>query len=303
MFLNEFAAGNAPHDMTGSPEFASLLSSATDLGINSALQFLPTLFLGAWAGSLSDRFDRQRLTAITQSLMAVQALALGFLDLAGVVNVPIVYALTFSLGLIGAIDNPVRTSNDVDSLSISNTDDLGYVGESIQRVVAALGGRVPVIGFVGAPFTMASYMIEGGPSKNFLKTKQMMYHDETLWRRLMGKLVDVLGTFAVMALAGFSLNNLTLMALTIATGFVVDDAVVVMEGSRIKAVGAKGSVTMPPQARVISAAGKTILQAMTKEYGPEKGQRVFYASRNAGKIKGVDRARGTGRRRTIAQGG
>ena len=85
-----------------------LTGSATDLGINSALQFLPTLFLGAWAGSLSDRFDRQRLTAITQSLMAVQALALGFLDLAGVVNVPIVYALTFSLGLIGAIDNPVR---------------------------------------------------------------------------------------------------------------------------------------------------------------------------------------------------
>ena len=61
-----------------------LTGSATDLGINSALQFLPTLFLGAWAGSLSDRFDRQRLTAITQSLMAVQALALGFLDLAGV---------------------------------------------------------------------------------------------------------------------------------------------------------------------------------------------------------------------------
>ena len=85
-----------------------LTGSATDLGINSALQFLPTLFLGAWAGSLSDRFDRQRMTAITQSLMAVQALALGVLDVAGVINVPIVYALTFSLGLIGAIDNPVR---------------------------------------------------------------------------------------------------------------------------------------------------------------------------------------------------
>jgi uroporphyrinogen decarboxylase len=60
-----------------------------------------------------------------------------------------------------------------------------------------LAGRVPVIGFVGAPFTLASYMIEGGPSKTFIRTKQMMYRDETLWRRLMGKLVDVLGPFAL----------------------------------------------------------------------------------------------------------
>ncbi len=95
------------------------------------------------------------------------------------------------------IDNPVRTSDDVDSLSIANTDDLGYVGEAIQLVVRQLAGRVPVIGFVGAPFTLASYMIEGGPSKTFIKTKQMMYRDETLWRRLMGKLVDVLGPFAI----------------------------------------------------------------------------------------------------------
>jgi uroporphyrinogen decarboxylase len=95
------------------------------------------------------------------------------------------------------IDNPVRTSDDVDSLSISNTDELGYVGEAIQLVVRQLAGRVPVIGFVGAPFTLASYMIEGGPSKTFNKTKQMMYRDETLWRRLMGKLVDVLGPFAI----------------------------------------------------------------------------------------------------------
>src|ERR1700720_1141280 len=51
------------------------------------------------------------------------------------------------------IDNPVRTSDDVDSLSISNTDDLGYVGEAIQLVVRHLRGRGPVIGFVGAPLT------------------------------------------------------------------------------------------------------------------------------------------------------
>jgi len=114
---------------------------------------------------------------------------------------PMGLRLRFAAGEGPVIDNPVRTSSDIDSLSISNTDDLGYVGESIQQVVKALAGRVPVIGFVGAPFTMASYMIEGGPSRTFLKTKTMMYRDETLWRRLMGKLVDVLGSFAVLQVA------------------------------------------------------------------------------------------------------
>ena len=90
----------------------------------------------------------------------------------------------------------MRTSDDVDSLSTTNTDDLGYVGEAIQQVVRALAGKVPVIGFVGAPFTMASYMIEGGASRNFIRTKKLMYSDETLWRRLMGKIVDVLAPFA-----------------------------------------------------------------------------------------------------------
>jgi uroporphyrinogen decarboxylase len=110
---------------------------------------------------------------------------------------PMGLKLKFVAGEGPKIDNPVRTSDDVDSLSISNTDELGYVGESIQLVVRQLAGRVPVIGFVGAPFTLASYMIEGGPSKTFIRTKQMMYRDETLWRRLMGKLVDVLGPFAL----------------------------------------------------------------------------------------------------------
>jgi uroporphyrinogen decarboxylase len=94
------------------------------------------------------------------------------------------------------IDNPIRVSSDIDSLSSANTDDLGYVGETIQMVVRALAGKVPVIGFIGAPFTLASYMIEGGSSRNYIRTKRMMYADETMWRRLMGKIVDVLAPFA-----------------------------------------------------------------------------------------------------------
>ena len=114
---------------------------------------------------------------------------------------PMGLKLTFAAGEGPVIENTVRTSGDIYNLSISNTDDLGYVGEAIQLVSRALSGRVPLIGFTGAPFTMASYMIEGGSSRNFLRTKQMMYRDETLWRRLMGKLVDVLGSFGVLQVA------------------------------------------------------------------------------------------------------
>jgi uroporphyrinogen decarboxylase len=114
---------------------------------------------------------------------------------------PMGLKLKFVSGEGPVIDNPVRTSNDIDTLSTSNTDELGYVGDAIQIVTRQLAGRVPTIGFVGAPFTLASYMIEGGPSRNYLRTKNMMYRDEGLWRRLMGKLVDVLGTFALMQVA------------------------------------------------------------------------------------------------------
>lgn len=114
---------------------------------------------------------------------------------------PMGLKLSFVAGEGPVIDNPVRTSHDVDALSTSNTDDLGYVGESIQMVSRHLAGKVPVIGFVGAPFTVASYLIEGGASRHFINTKTLMYRDETLWRRLMGKLVDVLGPFAILQVA------------------------------------------------------------------------------------------------------
>ena len=142
--------------------------------------------------------------AATVTLQPIEVLdvdaAIIFADLLLPVE-PMGLKLKFIAGEGPSIDNPVLTSSDVDSLSISNTDDLGYVGEAIQLVVKQLAGKVPVIGFIGAPFTLASYMIEGGPSKTFLKTKQMMYRDETLWRRLMGKLVDVLGPFGISQVA------------------------------------------------------------------------------------------------------
>jgi len=85
-----------------------LEGNATTLGINAALQFIPMLFLGAWAGALSDRHDRLRITKITQVLQAVQALVLGAFVLAGARSVVLVFVLTAFLGVVGAIDNPAR---------------------------------------------------------------------------------------------------------------------------------------------------------------------------------------------------
>jgi uroporphyrinogen decarboxylase len=142
--------------------------------------------------------------AATVTLQPVEILdvdaAIIFADLLLPVE-PMGLKLRYAAGEGPIIKNPVRTGSDIDTLSTGNTDELGYVGESIQTVVRALGGRVPVIGFVGAPFTMASYMIEGGASRNFIRTKRMMYAEETLWRRLMGKIVDVLAPFASLQVA------------------------------------------------------------------------------------------------------
>lgn len=142
--------------------------------------------------------------AATVTLQPVEILdvdaAIIFADLLLPVE-PMGLRLKFVAGEGPVIENPVRTADDIDTLSTTNTDDLGYVGEAIQLVVRALNGRVPVIGFVGAPFTMASYMIEGGSSRTYVRTKQMMYGNETLWRRLMGKIVDVAAPFAAAQVA------------------------------------------------------------------------------------------------------
>lgn len=143
--------------------------------------------------------------AATVTLQPVEILdvdaAIIFADLLLPVE-PMGLKLEFVAGEGPSIDNPIAEPEDIDDLSTSRTDELGYVAESIQLVTRALGSRVPVIGFVGAPFTLASYMVEGGPSKTFLKTKKLMFGNETMWRRLMGKLVDVLGDFAGLQVGG-----------------------------------------------------------------------------------------------------
>lgn len=100
--------------------------------------------------------------------------------------------LEFAAGEGPVIHNPVRDRAAVDQLKVIDGDELDYVAEAIRQTRRALDGRVPLIGFAGAPFTLASYAIEGGGSRNYLHTKQMMYGDPTAWHRLMDKFVSVL---------------------------------------------------------------------------------------------------------------
>lgn len=85
-----------------------ITGNATDTGISLLCQFLPMLLLGSWAGAVADRHDRRRLAIVTQLAMAAQALVLGGLTLAGLVNIPVLYALSLVLGVAGAFDNPAR---------------------------------------------------------------------------------------------------------------------------------------------------------------------------------------------------
>ncbi len=89
------------------------------------------------------------------------------------------------------IEQPVRTADDISRLRTDRAADLGYVSEAVKLVCRHFGNKLPVIGFCGAPFTLASYMIEGGSSRNYLLTKKMMYSAPAAWNELMKKLVAV----------------------------------------------------------------------------------------------------------------
>ena len=102
----------------------------------------------------------------------------------------------FQAGEGPVIHKPVRTVDDVARLRTDRASELGYVAEAIARVVAHFKDRLGIIGFCGAPFTLASYMIEGGGSRNYVHTKTLMYRETDAWRRLLDKLAAVLREFA-----------------------------------------------------------------------------------------------------------
>jgi uroporphyrinogen decarboxylase len=99
---------------------------------------------------------------------------------------PMGLQLEFSKGEGPVIHNPVRTSADVERLrEVDDLEALGFVFAAIKETRAALRNNLPLIGFAGAPFTLASYIVEGGASRNYVHTKSLMYNDSGAWHAMM----------------------------------------------------------------------------------------------------------------------
>jgi uroporphyrinogen decarboxylase len=98
----------------------------------------------------------------------------------------------FQAGEGPVVHRPVRTAGDVSALRTDRAGELAYVARAIEKVAGHFRNRLGIIGFCGAPYTLASYMTEGGGSRNYIHTKQMMYREPLTWSLLMDKLVKVL---------------------------------------------------------------------------------------------------------------
>ncbi len=118
-----------------------------------------------------ERFDLDAAIVFADILLPLEGLGVGF---------------HFAKGEGPIIERPIRTPADVDALQpFDPAVELSYVLDTIRTVRAALDGRVPLIGFAGAPFTLASYMIEGGSSRHHILMKSFMYREPKAWDRLM----------------------------------------------------------------------------------------------------------------------
>jgi len=114
-----------------------LTGAATAVGVTLALQMLPTLLLGAWAGVIADGRDRRTMAIATQSALAAQALVLGAVDFIGWANLPVVYALSLVLGVVNAFDNPARrglVTELVPTVDISNATSLNTAVMTGSRI-------------------------------------------------------------------------------------------------------------------------------------------------------------------------
>jgi len=125
--------------------------------------------------------------------------------------VPLV-AVGVGIDIVGGvgpvIDKPIRTLSDLDVLRELQPDDVTFLSDAIPTLTRELG-ETPLIGFAGAPFTLASYLIEGGPSREHARTKALMHGDPQLWHALMGRLAAIASAFLrVQVEAGVSVVQL-----------------------------------------------------------------------------------------------
>ncbi|MGH7888323.1 MAG: uroporphyrinogen decarboxylase [Candidatus Binatia bacterium] len=109
---------------------------------------------------------------------------------------PMGVGLEYSKGDGPVIHRPVRSGKDVDGLKEFDVEnELSFVYEAVKKICQELNNKVPLIGFAGAPFTLASYLIEGGGSRNYIHTKKLFYSTPEAWKRLMERLVKLIGEY------------------------------------------------------------------------------------------------------------
>lgn len=133
------------------------------------------------------------------TVMAVKRLgvdaAIIFADLLLIVE-PLGFALEYTKGDGPVIHYPIRTGRDVERVrELSTVEPLDYVFRAVELARRALPNHIPLIGFAGAPFTLASYLIEGGASRNFIHTKTLMRTDHGAWHELMSRLARALARY------------------------------------------------------------------------------------------------------------
>ena len=109
---------------------------------------------------------------------------------------PMGVGLEYSKGDGPVIHHPVRSGKDVDTLKeFDPATELSFVYDAVKMICKTLRNKVPLIGFAGAPFTLASYLIEGGSSRNFVHTKKLFYSAPEAWKRLMERLAKVVAEY------------------------------------------------------------------------------------------------------------
>ena len=129
------------------------------------------------------------VTVTARNVLGVDA-AILFADLLPMLQ-PMGMDLEYVRGEGPVIHNPLQCPADVDRLkALESVEPVGYVFDAVRMIRRELPADIPLLGFAGAPFTLASYCIEGGSSRHYVATKSLMYHDEGAWTTLMNRLVD-----------------------------------------------------------------------------------------------------------------
>lgn len=134
------------------------------------------------------------VTLTARNVLGVDA-AILFADLLPILE-PMGFDLEYQKGEGPVIHNPLLSAGEVDRVrALESLDCLDYVFQAVRLIRNDLPADIPLLGFAGAPFTLASYAIEGGGSKNYVRTKSLMFSDEGAWTELMGKLVRSLSAY------------------------------------------------------------------------------------------------------------